>query len=311
MIKFGFFLQRPPQRGNYSSIKDIAVTCEQYGFHSFVINDHLFSFFDSPLAPFLECWTTLAALAVETKSIQLGTHVLCNSYRHPAVLAKMAATLDVISNGRLEFGIGAGWNQLEYQAYGIPFPSFSTRISQLEESLQIIKKMWVEDSPSFQGRHYQINNAISRPKPLQMPHPPITIGTSIAGEQMLQLIAKFASIWNLGNFSSPMEYTHTLQKLQRQCRKLKRNSADIENSVDVSMIVDHNSSRVIKAVNRLTSRQKTRIIAGSPSECAKILLTYVKVGITYFLVHFPEFTSQSLKLVGEEVIPQLLEQSSI
>jgi len=311
MIKFGFFLQRPPQRGSYSSIKDIAVTCEKYGFYSFVMNDHLISLFDSSFAPFLECWTTLSALAVETKSIRLGTHVLCNSYRYPAVLAKMAATLDVISNGRLEFGIGAGWSQPEYQAYGIPFPSFNARISQLEESLQIIKKMWVEDSPSFQGRYYQIRNAISCPKPLQTPHPPITIGTSVAGEKMLQLISKFANIWNYGNFSSSIEYTHTLQKLQQYCRKLNRDSAEIENSVDVSMIIDHNSSHIIQAMKRLTPRQKMRVIAGSPSECAKILSTYVKVGITYFIVHFPEFTFQSLKLLGNEVIPQLLEQSCI
>jgi alkanesulfonate monooxygenase SsuD/methylene tetrahydromethanopterin reductase-like flavin-dependent oxidoreductase (luciferase family) len=126
--------------------------------------------------PLLECWTALSALARDTRRLRLGTSVLCHSYRSPAVLAKMAATLDVISEGRLDLGLGAGWFEQEYRAYGIPFPRIGERIDQLAEGVEIIRRMWTEAHPRFQGRHYAIDDAVCDPPPLQRPHPPIWIG---------------------------------------------------------------------------------------------------------------------------------------
>jgi len=126
--------------------------------------------------PLLECWTTLSALARDTTRLRLGTSVLCNSYRHPSVLAKMAATLDVISEGRLDLGLGAGWFQREFDAYGIPFPPVRDRVSALAESLEVMKAVWTEPNPTYTGRFYTLNGAICDPPPVQRPHPPLWIG---------------------------------------------------------------------------------------------------------------------------------------
>jgi len=152
MVKFGIY---PPQVGTeYQSIRETVSEAERLGFDSVWMSDHLMLLLEN--VPFLEGWTTLSAIAAETKSLKLGTIVICNTFRNPSLLAKMAATLDVISGGRLIFGIGAGWIEKEHDSYGIPFPEPSVRIEQLRESLQIIKSMWTEEKASFQGKYYNI-----------------------------------------------------------------------------------------------------------------------------------------------------------
>ena len=123
----------------------------------------------------IEAWTLLAALASKITRIHLGPMVSCNSYRYPAVLAKIAATVDMISNGRLFFGIGAGWKEIEYEAYGIPFPSLNERMDRMEEAIQIIRLLWTKPKTSFKGKYYKIKDAFSAPKPVQKPMPPILI----------------------------------------------------------------------------------------------------------------------------------------
>ena len=158
---------------DYPNVKRIASECEKLEFDSIWLYDHFY-----PLSPpfnksVLESWTTLTALALETKAIRLGVLVTCNLFRHPSVLAKMSATVDVISGGRLQFGIGAGWYEEECLAYGIQFPKASVRIRRLRESVQIVKKMWTEEKSDFEGRYYRIKDAICEPKPVQKPHPPV------------------------------------------------------------------------------------------------------------------------------------------
>ena len=137
----------------------------------------------------------MAGLSAKTEKIRIGTLVICNSYRNPALLAKTLSTIDHISNGRLEIGYGAGWMEPEYKAYGYEFPSMGTRLKMFEEGLHIMKAMFTEKRATFEGRHYKINEAICNPKPVQKPHPPITIGGS--GEKiMLKLVARFADRWN-------------------------------------------------------------------------------------------------------------------
>jgi len=154
MAPVDFGVQIEPQYGfTYDAIRTIAVTCEALNFESIWVFDHLFMTTDSIDIPCLECWTTLTSLARDTTTLRLGSMVSSQSYRNPALMAKIAASLDHVSNGRLYFGIGAGWKELEDRAYGYPFPRPAVRIRQLEETLHIVKKLWMEDKPTFTGRY--------------------------------------------------------------------------------------------------------------------------------------------------------------
>ena len=159
-VKFGVHIE--PQLGyDYENSLNIALEAEKLGYESFWCSDHLFLNDKSEKQNCMDAWTLLAALAAATKKIRLGTLVTCNNYRHPALLAKIAASIDMISNGRLWFGYGAGWKKDEYKAYGYPFPKIQDRMDMMEEALEIIKLLWTEPSPSFSGKHYSIENAFS------------------------------------------------------------------------------------------------------------------------------------------------------
>ena len=179
-IKFGLFA---PQVGApFSVLKERAQLVDRLGFHSIWFVDHMWSR-GLPDLDHLEAWTLMSAIAAVTERLGIGTLVLCNSYRNPALLAKMASSLDQISNGRFLLGLGAGWMDEEYRAYGYPFPAVRVRIEQLEEALAIIKLLFKESRATFQGKYYAVNDAVNNPKPLQQPHPPILIGG--AGEKRL------------------------------------------------------------------------------------------------------------------------------
>src|SRR2546426_4709150 len=189
-IKFGLTL---PQFGaSWSEVKEIASLADEVGWDSVWVADHFLGVgSDDPL----EAWTEMSAVAAITRRVELGFLVLCNSYRPPALLAKMAATLDAVSRGRLILGYGAGWFVQEYEAYGYDFPPVGTRLRQLEEGLQILKRMWTEEQATFHGTHYRIESARCLPRPTRKPHPPILIGG--AGEKvLLRLVAPHAHIWN-------------------------------------------------------------------------------------------------------------------
>jgi len=158
--------------------------------------DHFYPIFSDSTGPCLEGWVATTALAQATRRIRVGVLVTGNVYRHPAVLANMAATLDVISNGRLEFGIGAGWNQEECDAYGIELPPLKERFDRFDEAVEMIVKLFTETEANFDGRHYRLSNARCEPKPVQQPHPPIVIGGG--GERRtLRAVARFADHWNV------------------------------------------------------------------------------------------------------------------
>jgi F420-dependent oxidoreductase-like protein len=186
--------------------------------------------------PCLEGWTTLAALAAETERIRIGLMVTGNTYRHPAVLAKIAATVDVISNGRLDFGIGAGWNEYEHQSMGIPLYRPGERIRRLGEACEIARQLFTQPLTTFAGRYYQLEDARSEPKPVQQPYPPFVIGGS--GEQLtLRVVAQYADIWNAtGN--DPDVFKHKLGVLHEHCAAIGRDPAEIELSVQSRIDVD-------------------------------------------------------------------------
>jgi F420-dependent oxidoreductase-like protein len=181
--------------------------------------------------PCLEGWTLLAALAAVTQRIRIGVMVTGNTYRHPAVLANMGATVDQISHGRLDFGIGAGWHEEEHAMYGMELYRPGERIRRLGEACEVIKLLWTEPVANFQGKYYQLTNARCEPKPVQKPYPPFVIGGS--GEQLtLRVVAKHANVWNFAG--GPVEtFTHKSALLDEYCREIGRDPGEIERSVQV------------------------------------------------------------------------------
>lgn len=194
-MKFGYYIRAPL---NYPEIRDLTVKVEKLGFDSAHINDHLIGFDanQDKKEPYLEALMVLAALAAETKQIKLGNIVVCNSYRNPTYLAKMISTLDVISNGRALFWLGAGWYEEEYKAYGYPFPTPKRRVDELEESLTIYKKMFTENVTDFEGKFWKLERNRNFPKPVQKPYPQIVLGTT--GKRMIDIACREADGVNLG-----------------------------------------------------------------------------------------------------------------
>lgn len=193
------------------------------------LNDH---FMTNPAGPCLESWTLLAALAPRTTRLRVGVMVTGNTYRHPAVLANMAATVDVIAHGRLNFGIGTGWDAHEHQAYGIPLPPPGERVRRLDEACELIRRLWTEPTVTFDGRYYQLREAQSDPKPPQQPHPPIVIGGE--GEHTLRVIARHADVWDC-SVETPEEYQNKSVQLDDLCAAIARDPATIECSRHISV----------------------------------------------------------------------------
>lgn len=193
--------------------------------------DHFMPLGSDPTGPCLEGWTLLAAFAAQTERLRVGLMVTGNTYRHPAVLANMGATVDIISRGRLDFGIGAGWNELEHTAYGIPLYSAGERIRRFGEACEVIKRMWTEEAPDFDGRYYQLKGARCEPKPVQKPYPPFVIGGG--GEQKtLRVVAQYADIWNFAG--GPVdEFRRKCQILDEHCAAVGRDPAAITRSVQM------------------------------------------------------------------------------
>ncbi|NHJ84123.1 MAG: TIGR03560 family F420-dependent LLM class oxidoreductase [Asgard group archaeon] len=304
MVKFG--IQIEPQFGfEYKTIESIALEAEKQGYDSIWSSDHFFLDTKSEERFCLEAWSLLSALAVATKKIHLGTLVTCNSYRYPALLAKIAATVDIISNGRLFFGIGAGWKEIEYNAYGIPFPSMKTRLEQLEEALEIIKSLWTEPRTNYDGAHYTIKDALSAPKPVQKPHPPILIG-GMGEKVLLRLVAKHAD-WC--NFMPNEKTAHALEVLKAHCKTVGRDYSSVRKSlfvVGIPIFVTEDEKQIEEFYLSLASRYNRPIDmikerytkgapgswAGNPDEIIERFQFYINMGFEYFQVLFDGYDSK-------------------
>ena len=189
--------------------------------------DHLASIGDGgPDRPIYEGWALQAAMAEATKRVRIGCLVTGNTYRNPALLAKTAVTVDHLSSGRLEFGIGAAWAEIEHEMYG--FEGLDHRVGRLSESLRIIKSLWTEERTNFEGRYYRMKDAIGNPKPVQKPHPPIWIGAS--GETTMRLVARYADVWNIAG-GDPSRAGELTEKLEQACAAIGRDAAQIRRSI--------------------------------------------------------------------------------
>lgn len=206
------------RKRSYETIRAIAQQAETDGFDSIWLADHLF--YRDPGEPtrgIWECWTMLAALAEATRRVEIGTLVLCNSFRHPAILAKMATTADEVSGGRLILGIGAGWNEPEYQAFGLPFDH---RVDRFEEALQILGPLLHEGHVDFAGQYYQARNCEDVPRGPREAGPPLMVGSE--GPRMLRLTARYADLWNIGYMGQPETMAEPLARIAAACREVGR-----------------------------------------------------------------------------------------
>jgi len=305
--KVGLFF---PQVGlPYGTIRERAQAADRLGYHSLWVVDHMWAR-GIPDMDHLEAWTLMTALATATERLRIGTLVLCNSYRNPALLAKMASTFDVISGGRLELGMGAGWMDEEYRGYGYPFPSPRIRIEQLDEALVLMKKLFTESRASFEGKYYSLDDAANNPKPVQKPHPPILIGG--AGEKrMLRVVAEHANTWNCPNNAS-LELAHKLDVLRRHCDEIGRDFDDIEISEQCVCVLGADEkdfkakwAMAKQLLGAIFDLEKTAF-AGTPEQVAEKLNARRAQGVTFFTVLFSDFNDgETLELFAEKVRPAL------
>ncbi|MFQ5950907.1 MAG: TIGR03560 family F420-dependent LLM class oxidoreductase [Candidatus Geothermarchaeales archaeon] len=315
MARFG--VQIEPQLGfSYPEIRTLARESERLGYHSLFCSDHLFLDPRRPEVDCLECWTTLSALIGETRTLRLGSMVSCNSYRQPSLLAKVAATFDVLSGGRLEFGIGAGWKEVEYKAYGIPFPKASTRIEQLAEAVQIIRAMWTQNEATFGGKHYTIEEAVCEPKPLQNPHPKIMIG----GEKprLLRVVAEHADAWNLAWTQTPEEFEEKVGILEEHCSDVGRDIGEIEKTLGAIVVVGEDEEQIRGKVKKMLQQwgseltvdeYLTRVkgaLVGTPEQVRGILREYIDLDIDHFILMFPDIREITpLRYFASQVMSKL------
>jgi F420-dependent oxidoreductase-like protein len=215
--------------GQLISIEDLRAIwriADEGGFDHLWDFDHLAAIGDDPDRPVYEAWALQAAMAEATKRVRIGCLVTGNTYRHPIVLAKLAVTVDHLSGGRLEFGIGAAWAEVEHQMYGIE--GLDHRVGRLSESLQIIKSLFTQDRTNFDGRYYHFKDAIANPKPIQKPHPPFWIGAS--GESTLRLCARHADVWNISG-GEPAAVKEMIAKFEAACAAVGRDPDSIRRSL--------------------------------------------------------------------------------
>jgi F420-dependent oxidoreductase-like protein len=227
----------------------------------------------------------LAALARDTKNIRIGQIVLCNGYRNPALVAKMASTLDVLSHGRLNFGIGAGWYEHEYKAYGYPYPDAPERLRMLREALQVIHAMWSQEEAVFEGKYYQVRGAINQPKGVQKPHIPILIGGG--GEKVtLKLVALYGDACNVsGDFKT---LQHKLEVLKGHCENVGRNFSDIHVTTGTyCSIADTDEEALALVPEARKNGLADTALVGSPATIRERIATLEAHGVHELIIDFP------------------------
>ncbi len=272
-LRFGLKLS---QNATIDELRALWQLADEAGFESCWVMDHFATLGPRDDGPIFETWTMLAAMAQMTTHTRIGCAVVGNTYRHPAVLAKMAVTVDHLSGGRLEFGLGAGWAENEHEMLGLEFGSKNDRADRLEESVQIIRALWTQPRTTFEGQHYRLREAVAEPKPVQQPHPPIWIGGS-GPKRTLRITAQYADVWNAAG-GSPEDVAASSAILDEHCADVGRDPGQIRRSVQVGV------------GNEDLGKTRATIEA------------YVRVGVTDFLLLTRGDDPQA---IGEELAAQL------
>jgi len=263
---------------------EIAALADELGYDSVWVYDH---FHNVPLPAHeavFECWTTIAAISQRTSRVRLGQMVGCAPYRNPALLAKITSTIDVISSGRLDWGIGAGWYEHEFTGYGFEFPEAADRIRVLRETVEIVKAMWSEPDVSYRGKHLTLDGAQCDPKPVQQPHPEILIGGG--GEQLtLRVVARHADASNFGG--KPHEWQHKAEALQRHCKDVGRDYDEIRKTISSEVFIRETEQEILDAGSLSIRREpmeswRAGNFVGTPEQVAERIQAYVAMGCTGF-----------------------------
>jgi F420-dependent oxidoreductase-like protein len=294
-----------------TTFEELAATwkkAEELGFESAWLYDHFLPIIGKEDEPCLDGWTMLAALAPQTKKLRIGILVTGNTYRNPAQLAKVATTVDQVSGGRLDFGIGAGWFEKEHTAYGFPFYTAKERADRLGEALEVITRLWREDRVTFDGKFYDIADAAFVPKPVQKPHPPIVIGGK--GEHwIMPRVARYADEWNAPVGVSPDGIRERMKIVDAECKKAGREPC-VERISVLLPLVNMSGIPLAGPATRLGARLLVEkriadsLLAGSSADIEKRIRGYVDAGVTRVILNVrPPFDHDLLARFASEVMP--------
>lgn len=314
MADFGIVL---PQYGNdFETIRRVATAAERLGFRSVWLEDHFQSWIGEKRRDTYECWTTLSALAAETERIRIGSLVTCQDYRHPALLAKMAATVDRVSDGRLDLGLGAGWYEDEYDRFGYDFREPpAERIRRLRETIEVLRGLWTEEAFTHDGEHFTLAEAFCEPAPVQDPHPPIWVGGG--GETFtLRYAAELADGWNYGTLP-PEGFEEKLDILREHAESEARYEA-ITKSAEVFAFVADSTEEAERKRDRFAAEYVPdepseprefflaayldTALVGTPAEVRAGLAAYEEVGIESFMLVVPDVENDdSLELLSSAI----------
>ena len=288
-----FALMIEPQQGlSYDEQLDLARLAERLGFEAFFRSDHYVSFPGPADRPTTDAWTVLAGIARETTSIRLGTLVSPVTFRHPGSFAKVVTTVDEMSGGRVEVGVGAGWNDVEHQQLGLAFPEIGQRADLMEDELTILRRLWTEpDGWSFEGKQITVKGGSLVPKPVQKPHPPIIVGGE-GSPRSLRMAARYADEYNMSN-AGPEQCAEAFARLDVECRKIDRDPAAVHRSVMAGTLMGADPAEVDRRVHDQLAmvgdadldaaawleERRPRWIAGTPDEARAMVARFAAAGV--------------------------------
>lgn len=305
-IRFG--VHSGPQNTTYRDYRELWLGAEELGYEWVSDFDHFYPLHSDPAGPQFEGLTLLAAMAAQTERVRCAVLVLGVTYRHPAVVANMAATIDHVSGGRLELGMGAAWFEPEHEAYGIPFPRIGVRMDMLDEACRIMRSLWTQETTTFEGRHYRLKDARLEPKPVQE-HLPLVIGG--AGERRtLRIVAEHGDIWNMF-YGDVDEYRHKLDVLAGHCADVGRDPADVRKSLSFRALLDEDERAARERAAQLygdplPERLQRMMVVGTPEQCIERLRPYAGLGVGDFLLgQLAPVDPRTVELVAESVAPAL------
>ena len=294
---------------------ELARACEQHGVETLFRSDHYISQSDESGKVAHDAWTTLAALAARTTKLRLGTLVSPATFRSPSLLANAAATVDHVSGGRIELGMGAGWMEREHRAFGFPFPETPVRMEMFAEQIEIVHRLWTEERVDFSGRHYRLENAPGLPKPVQQPRPPLLVGGS-GTRGTAEPAARFADEYN-SPFVSPEDYATVREKVARACERAGRDPATMRFSTMTGCLIGSTRDEALERARRLydrvprdvdfetwLERYGRRSLIGSVDEVAERLREYERAGCgSVMLQHLLHTDLEAVRLIGSELAP--------
>jgi F420-dependent oxidoreductase-like protein len=303
-IRFGVY--SGPQHATFDGYLELWQRCEELGYDWLSVFDHFMPIVGDADGPCFEGPTTMAAMAARTTRVRVAILVSGVTYRHPAVAANIAATIDHISGGRAEYGVGAGWFEKEHRQYGIPFPRIGVRMDMLDEACRVMRGLWTDERFSFDGEHYQLEEAQLDPKPLQARLPLIIGGDG--EKRTLRIVAEHADVWNTG-LNEIDTFRHKLDVLSRHCEDVGRDPAEIRKSLTFRAILAEDEAALRSARRELVPKlpiDESMLVFLTPEQCVERMLPFAELGARDFLLAaYSPYDWRSLELVAREVAPAL------